>query len=149
MLRTSRSGLLLLIPARGNSAVRRRDSSQGEVGCGSWLFSNSGRGVKLSETTKIHPVTLFVLLSLTFGSAIAFVVPPLRGPDEIAHFLRIHSYARGKLDFSSFEQARLACRVVQMLFTPFRSGATHVVQLGAIWIKERGREPMPPSCCRS
>jgi uncharacterized membrane protein len=47
--------------------------------------------------TKIRPITLFVVLSLTFGSAIAFVVPPLRGPDEIAHFLRIHSYARGEL----------------------------------------------------
>jgi len=42
-------------------------------------------------------VTLFVLLSLAFGSAIIFVVPPLRGPDEIAHFLRIYSYARGEL----------------------------------------------------
>jgi hypothetical protein len=51
----------------------------------------------LLTRTKIHPVTLFVLLSLTFGSAIAVVVPPLRGPDEIAHFLRIHSYARGDL----------------------------------------------------
>ena len=47
--------------------------------------------------TKIRPITLFVVLSLTFGSAIAFVVPPLRGPDQIAHFLRIHSYARGEL----------------------------------------------------
>src|SRR5256886_3337234 len=25
------------------------------------------------------------------------LVPPLRGPDEVAHFLRIHSYARGEL----------------------------------------------------
>ena len=29
--------------------------------------------------------------------AISVVVPPLRGPDEIAHFLRIYSYARGAL----------------------------------------------------
>ena len=52
---------------------------------------------RLLTRTKIYPVTLFVLLSLSFGSAIAIVVPPLRGPDEIAHFLRIHSYARGEL----------------------------------------------------
>jgi Predicted membrane protein (DUF2142) len=45
----------------------------------------------------VHPTTIFVLLSLVFGVAIAWVVPPLRGPDEIAHFLRIHSYARGEL----------------------------------------------------
>jgi hypothetical protein len=32
-----------------------------------------------------------------FGSISIFVNPPLRGPDEIAHFLRIYSYARGEL----------------------------------------------------
>jgi hypothetical protein len=45
----------------------------------------------------IQPAIAFVLLSLAFGTAIIFVVPPLRGPDEIAHFLRIHSYTRGEL----------------------------------------------------
>ena len=45
----------------------------------------------------LHPVTVFLFLSLAFGAATVFVVPPLRGPDEIAHFLRIHSYARGEL----------------------------------------------------
>src|SRR5262249_17320005 len=44
-----------------------------------------------------RPASIFVLLSLTFGSIIVFVNPPLRGPDEIAHFLRIDSYARGEL----------------------------------------------------
>src|SRR6266496_1541408 len=44
-----------------------------------------------------RPALVFVLLSLAFGSAISVVVPPLRGPDEIAHFLRIYSYARGGL----------------------------------------------------
>jgi Predicted membrane protein (DUF2142) len=45
----------------------------------------------------IHPATVFVFLSLAFGAATVFVVPPLRGPDEIAHFLRIYSYTRGEL----------------------------------------------------
>jgi uncharacterized membrane protein len=45
----------------------------------------------------IHPTTIFVALSLVFGIATALMVPPLRGPDEIAHFLRIYSYARGEL----------------------------------------------------
>jgi Predicted membrane protein (DUF2142) len=40
---------------------------------------------------------LFSSLSFAFGSAISVVVPPLRGPDEIAHFLRIYSYTRGGL----------------------------------------------------
>src|SRR6266536_3191307 len=42
-----------------------------------------------------RPAYVFILLSLVFGSAISVVVPPLRGPDEIAHFLRIYSYASG------------------------------------------------------
>jgi uncharacterized membrane protein len=44
-----------------------------------------------------RPASIFVLLSLAFGSIIIFANPPLRGPDEIAHFLRIYSYARGEL----------------------------------------------------
>src|SRR5438445_2962803 len=44
-----------------------------------------------------RPALAFILLSFAFGSAISVVVPPLRGPDEVAHFLRIHSYARGEL----------------------------------------------------
>jgi predicted membrane protein DUF2142 len=46
---------------------------------------------------RIQPVTVFVSLSLAFGSAIILAIPPLRGPDEIAHFLRIYSYTRGEL----------------------------------------------------
>jgi hypothetical protein len=42
------------------------------------------------------PAIVFALLSLAFGSAIIVVNPPLRGPDEISHFLRIHSYSRGE-----------------------------------------------------
>src|SRR5258708_25747962 len=40
---------------------------------------------------------VFALLSFFFGSAIIIVNPPLRGPDEISHFLRIYSYTRGEL----------------------------------------------------
>src|SRR4029453_6327477 len=43
------------------------------------------------------PAIAFALLSLFFGSAIIIVNPPLRGPDEISHFLRIYSYTRGEL----------------------------------------------------
>src|SRR5262245_9192074 len=44
-----------------------------------------------------RPTTVFCVLSLVFGTIASVVVPPLRGPDEIAHFLRIYSYARGEL----------------------------------------------------
>ena len=43
------------------------------------------------------PAIVFALLSLFFGSAIIVVNPPLRGPDEISHFMRIYSYTRGEL----------------------------------------------------
>ncbi|TYO68556.1 DUF2142 domain-containing protein [Bradyrhizobium hipponense] len=42
------------------------------------------------------PAIVFTLFSLFFGSAIIVVNPPLRGPDEISHFLRIYSYTRGE-----------------------------------------------------
>jgi Predicted membrane protein (DUF2142) len=44
-----------------------------------------------------RPALVFVLLSCAFGSLVSVIVPPLRGPDEIAHFLRIYSYTRGEL----------------------------------------------------
>jgi hypothetical protein len=34
---------------------------------------------------------------LAFGSLVVFATLPLRGPDEIAHFLRIYSYALGEV----------------------------------------------------
>src|ERR1700682_3823462 len=43
------------------------------------------------------PAIVFALLSLSFGSVIIVANPPLRGPDEISHFLRIYSYTRGEL----------------------------------------------------
>ena len=54
------------------------------------------RGLSLLWTRlKSRPAFVFILVSIVFGSAIGVAVPPLRGPDEIAHFLRIYSYARG------------------------------------------------------
>jgi uncharacterized membrane protein len=57
------------------------------------------RGALSLISTRIgsRPATVFIVLSLTFGLIILFANPPLRGPDEIAHFLRIYSYARGEL----------------------------------------------------
>ena len=46
---------------------------------------------------RLHPATAFIILSISFGSLITIVTPPLRGPDEISHFLRTYSYARGEL----------------------------------------------------
>jgi hypothetical protein len=42
-------------------------------------------------------VRIFVFLSLLFGTAIVFVNPPLRGPDEAQHFVRIYGIANGEI----------------------------------------------------
>jgi uncharacterized membrane protein len=45
----------------------------------------------------ISPVTLFVVVSLLFGTLIILLTPPLRGPDETAHFLRAYGVAQGDI----------------------------------------------------
>jgi uncharacterized membrane protein len=59
-----------------------------------WYVFWSGLSLVWSRLES-RPAFVFVFLSFVFGSAISVVVPPLRGPDEIAHFLRIYSYTRG------------------------------------------------------
>lgn len=44
-----------------------------------------------------NPALLFAVLSLLFGSVLIWVTPPLRGPDEAAHFLRAYGIAQGEL----------------------------------------------------
>src|SRR5437764_5820307 len=83
------------------SDVRRRAASVGLLPDQStetprWYVFWSGLSLVCSRLES-RPGFVFVLLSFAFGSAISVVVPPLRGPDEIAHFLRIYSYTRGGL----------------------------------------------------
>src|SRR4051812_10579660 len=44
-----------------------------------------------------RPALLFAGLSILFGTLTIMVNPPLRGPDEDAHFVRIHAYATGTI----------------------------------------------------
>jgi hypothetical protein len=71
--------------------------SPGATTASSQVESVQGPPTRFWTRIAILPATAFVLLSLAFGTATVFVVPPLRGPDEIAHFLRIYSYTRGEL----------------------------------------------------
>src|SRR6266581_50985 len=64
-----------------------------------------------------RPALVFVMLSLGFGTAISVVVPPLRGPDEIAHFLRIYSYARGGLLPATEVDGRKGILIERELYT--------------------------------
>ena len=43
----------------------------------------------------ISPAVAFTTLSLLFGTVILLATPPLRGPDETAHFLRAYGVAHG------------------------------------------------------
>src|SRR5712691_9908293 len=44
-----------------------------------------------------RPTAIFVLLSALFGTIIILLTPPLRGPDEAAHFLRAYAIAHGDI----------------------------------------------------
>ncbi len=44
---------------------------------------------------RIGPATLLVVLSALFGAACILLNPPMRGPDEPAHFARAYAYAQG------------------------------------------------------
>jgi hypothetical protein len=45
----------------------------------------------------LNPITAFAGLSLLFGTLVILATPPLRGPDETAHFLRAYGIARGEI----------------------------------------------------
>jgi uncharacterized membrane protein len=45
----------------------------------------------------LHPAPLFVFLSVVIGSLVLAIVPPLRAPDENAHFLRAYGLWRGDI----------------------------------------------------
>ncbi len=44
-----------------------------------------------------RPASVFVVLSLVFGMIALILTPPLRGPDEPAHFFRIYAIAQGEI----------------------------------------------------
>jgi len=44
-----------------------------------------------------HAVTTFIAASVFFGSLVIVATPPLRGPDETAHFLRAYGVAMGDI----------------------------------------------------
>jgi uncharacterized membrane protein len=56
-------------------------------------------GLLLERTARVlaKPAALFVLLSLVFGTLTLILTPPLRAPDEPAHFFRIYAMAQGEI----------------------------------------------------
>ncbi len=92
-----------------------------------WYVFWSGLSLVWSRLES-RPAFVFVLLSLAFGSAISVVVPPLRGPDEIAHFLRIYSYTRGELLPTTEVDGRKGIFIERELYTQlsfFKNAGEH------------------------
>jgi uncharacterized membrane protein len=70
--------------------------------------------------SSIRPALLFTLLSLMFGTLVAFVSPPLRGPDESAHVLRAMSVAQGELRPQTADaEGRKGVRLAPRLYSGF------------------------------
>ena len=99
----SRTASVRLLPDQNTETPRRYVFWSGLSLVWSWLES--------------RPAFVFILLSFVFGSAISVVVPPLRGPDEIAHFLRIYSYTRGGLLPAAEVDGRKGIFVERELYT--------------------------------
>ena len=64
-------------------------------------FSGAGweasRARRLYRAVGTRPVAVFLLLSVLFGPLVVMLNPPLRGPDELAHYLRVYGLAQGEL----------------------------------------------------
>src|SRR5436189_2574710 len=113
----SRTASVRLLPDQNTETPRRYVFWSGLSLVWSWLES--------------RPAFVFILLSFVFGSAISVVVPPLRGPDEIAHFLRIYSYTRGGLLPPAEVDGRKGIFVERELYTQlsyFKNAGEHLAR---------------------
>jgi uncharacterized membrane protein len=69
----------------------------------------------------LQPAPLFVLLSILLGTAVLAVVPPLRAPDENAHFLRAYGLWHGDIiPRQSDEQGRRGILIPAHIYAEFR-----------------------------
>jgi hypothetical protein len=71
----------------GDEMLYRASAQKPDVVPSAWL--------RIAKRFGGWPAIAFACLSMVFGTALIAVDPPLRGPDEISHFLRIYSYTRG------------------------------------------------------
>src|SRR5438067_10153250 len=92
----ARTGPLYARPVDVHTEAAAVGVSPTQISATSWLESSRNALWLIWTRIGLNPATAFVFLSLAFGSVVAFVTPPLRGPDEISHFLRIYAYARGE-----------------------------------------------------
>jgi uncharacterized membrane protein len=63
----------------------------------------TGWVAKVIRRVASHPASVFAIASAILGIALAGVAPPLRGPDETAHFLRAYGIGQGDLLASVYD----------------------------------------------
>jgi uncharacterized membrane protein len=66
-----------------------------------------------------RPATVFVCLSLIFGALSIWANPPLRGPDEIAHFVRAYGISQGVLVPATVVRGRMGTYMPAHLYADF------------------------------
>jgi len=84
----------------------------------------------------LNAVTAFAALSLLFGTLIILVTPPLRGPDETAHFLRAYGIALGDIVPSTRDaQSRKGIVLASRLYEGFEFfESVRVKEKGTGWL---------------
>lgn len=80
-----------------------------------------------------RPAALFAALSIFFGALLVFLNPPLRGPDEPAHFVRVYGFVHGDLVPGERVDGRLGLRLPAALHDDFEFYAARR------WRGEEGR----------
>jgi uncharacterized membrane protein len=60
--------------------------------------------IRAALSQLMRPGVAFILLSGLLGSVTVFATPPLRGPDEAAHFLRAYGISRGEIIPSTVDE---------------------------------------------
>jgi uncharacterized membrane protein len=63
-----------------------------------------GNPIRAALSQLMRPGVAFILLSGFFGSLTVIATPPLRGPDEAAHFLRAYGISRGEIIPSAVDE---------------------------------------------
>jgi hypothetical protein len=98
-------------PLSPEPALRRYvDAVAGDlwaVGVMTWAapeFPGRVRQPDLTRLAALRPAVVFVFLSTLFGNIVLLATPPLRGPDETAHFLRAYGISMGEIVPSSVDQ---------------------------------------------
>jgi uncharacterized membrane protein len=67
-------------------------------------FSGRVRRAGLVRVAALSPAVVFVFLSTLLGNLMLAATPPLRGPDETAHFLRAYGLSMGDLVPTTLDQ---------------------------------------------